>query len=92
MPIVFRDIIRNVLTLVPTSSPDFDMFVRYVPFLLLGNASRPCSSATEEAGHADVLEKRDEPGCGGRADDDVLDVPANMLEAGDCVGCDPKGF
>ena len=83
---------RNVLTLVLTSCPDFDMYVRYVPFLLLGKASRPCSSAAEEAGHADALEKRDEAGCGGGTDDDVFDVPANMLEAGDCVGCDPKGF
>ena len=33
-----------------------------LPFLLLGMASRPCSSAADEEGHADVPEKRDEAG------------------------------
>ena len=57
-------------------------------------ASRPCSSAAEEAGHAEVLEKRDEPGCCGcgGTDDGVFVDPANMPEPGDCAGCDPKGL
>ena len=64
-----------------------------LPFLLLGIASRPCSSAADETGQAAVLEKRDEAGCGcGGTAGDVVDVPANMLEPGDCVGCDPNGF
>ena len=64
-----------------------------LPFLLLGMASRPCSSAADEEGHADVPEKRDEAGWDwGGTDDDVVDVPANILEPGDCVGGDPKGF
>ena len=60
-------------------------------------ASRPCSSAAEEAGHPEEdLGKSDE---GGGAGDDA-GGPANMLEpcggggadCDDCAGCEPNGF
>ena len=60
----------------------------HLPFLLLGIASRPCSSAAEEAGHGAVLEKREGAACGGCPVDDVPD----MLEPGVCADGDPKGF
>ena len=64
------DIDRNFLIVILTYPDHEDTNAKQIytisqsnlPFLLLGMASRPCSSAADEEGQADVPEKRDEAG------------------------------